>query len=45
MDDAIAPARAECVDSIFMVSFYFLLLSSSQREIASDSRPALAIQT
>src|ERR1700686_1817333 len=37
VDDAIASARGECVDSIFMVSSHFLLLSSSQREIAADS--------
>src|SRR6266480_1764117 len=45
VDDAIASARAECVDSIFVMSFHFLFLASSQREIASDSGPALAIQT
>src|SRR6266480_848074 len=38
VDDTLASARAECVDAIFMVSFHFLPLSSSQREL----RPILA---
>ena len=33
MDDAIPSVSAECVDSIFMVSFHFVLLSSCQREL------------
>src|SRR6266568_6994926 len=43
LDDAIAPARAKCFDSIFMVRFHFVLLSSCQRA-TSDSGPALCIQ-
>jgi hypothetical protein len=31
VDDAIASARAKCLDSIFMVRFHFVLLSSCQR--------------
>jgi hypothetical protein len=31
LDDAIASACAECINSIFMVSFHLLLLSSSKR--------------
>src|SRR5260370_934931 len=44
LDDAIALARAKCLDSIFMVSFHFLLLSSSQREQHPTPAPALAAQ-
>ena len=39
MDDAVASARAECVDPIFMVNLHFLLLSSSLRE----QHPILAL--
>src|ERR1700737_1799820 len=39
VDDAVAPSRAKCIDSIFMVSFHVVLPSPSQREQQPNLTP------